>query len=469
MSLKFKGFGFKHVIEIISIVLGIFLATRPGNESLSAEAFKILGITLWGVTNFALGLAPFYATGLLMCALWFVSGAVPAGTIFSGFAGTTFWLIIGCMNLAAAVKKSGLLKRLTLLCLKYFKPTYGGQIIAIILVGTLISPLIPATVAKVAIMGGLVYDISEELELPKRGIGRFGMLLALWLGFNISGNYFLSGAFQAYMVKSAMPPESQAVYTWMTWFIRSLPWSITMIVLYYLFIRFFFNEKSYKEITKDYIVNKLKALGDFSRDEKVTVVVMVCALISFMLERVTGISSMVTALVAMSVLNFFKVLTAKEFINDTAWHLVIFYGIALGMGAVFSSVGITEWLVSTASPYMQGLSNPYLFVTVLCAMIYVVRIFLDQITTNTMVVGIVVPFATALGFDPFVAAVVVYGCSVVFYPMYVHPTMLVALGTLGGEENVDMGKAPLADVAYMVVNWLGFLACVPLWKLFGMC
>ena len=113
-----------------------------------------------------------------MCALWFVSGAVPAGTIFSGFAGTTFWLIIGCMNLAAAVKKSGLLKRLTLLCLKYFKPTYGGQIIAIILVGTLISPLIPATVAKVAIMGGLVYDISEELELPKRGIGRFGMLLA---------------------------------------------------------------------------------------------------------------------------------------------------------------------------------------------------------------------------------------------------------------------------------------------------
>lgn len=458
----------KYVIEVISIVAAIAICMMSPTDMLSKEALTVLGITVWGVANLVLGLFDSYVVGLTMCMLWFVSGAVPINVAMAGFTSTTWWLIIGVMGLGAAVSKSGLLKRLSLLSLKFFKPTYGGQLLAIVVMGICIAPLIPSTTAKCAIMGALVVGISEELGLPKRGMGRFGLLMALWLGFNISGNFFINASFQGYMVLGQLPPETQAIYTWTTWFIRSLPWSITVTVLYFLFMKFYYKENDTKVIAKEYIEDQFKSLGGLTRDEKIVAAVMAVCLVLFVFEQKTGIGSVVVAVLAMCVLSMLKVIGPQEFIGKTLWPLIVFIGVALGMGGVFSSVGITDWLVTLLEPITRGLTNPYVFVIVICLITYAVRILVDQVSTNVLLVSIVVPLAAGLGMDPWIGAVIVYGCSVVFYPTYVHPNMLICYGAVGGEENIDIKHALVADIAYMVVCMIGFLVSVPFWQMLGM-
>ena len=469
MSLKKNNFNLKLVFEVLSIALGIVVWMLPPSDMLSKEALMVLGVTLWGVINLIIGLAPSYAVGILMCILWAASGAVDFGTAFNGFTNSTWWLIIGVMGLGTAVSKCGLLKRISLLSLKFFKPTYKGQIIAVIIMGICIAPLIPSTTAKCAIMGALVLGIADELGLPKRSAGRFGLLMALWLGFNISGNFFLNASFQGYMVLGQLPLETQATYTWTAWFVRSLPWTIVVTVLFALYILLFYKENNAKVIAKEYIDDQFKELGKLKKDEKIVALVMAVCLVLFVFEQQTGIASVSVACAAMVLLTFLGILGPQEYTNKTLWPLVTFIGVALGMGTVFGSVGITDWIVSVLSPLTSGLNNPYLFVIVACIITYIVRIFVDQVTTNVFLVSIMVPLAMQLGLDPWIGAVVVYGCSVVFYPLYVHPNMLICYGACGGEENIDISKLFVADIAYMVVCMLGFLACVPIWSMLGMC
>lgn len=466
---KNKSNTMKYVLEVVSIAIAVFIAffITP-TETLSKEALLVLGVTVWAVINWILNLTSEYVIAIMMAMLWFLGKAAPVETIMSGFSSSTWWLLVGVMGMGAAVSKSGLLKRLSMYSLKIFKPTYQGQVLGMIIMGILISPLIPSTTAKCAIMGPLVLGIANELDLPKRGAGRFGLLMAMWLGFNISGNFFISGSFQAYLITGNLPAETQAAYTWMTWFIRSLPWSVTMTVLFYLFIRFAYKAETSKEISKEYINEQLGVLGKLTRDEKITSVVLACSLIMFVLEQVTGVTSMTVALIALCVLNMFKVVGPQEFTQKTLWPLIVFVGVALGMGNVFGAVGLNQWISGILTQVMGGLTNPYLFVTVLCLVTFVVRILLAQPTSNIILTTLFWPLAAELGMDPWIAGIIVYHAGVVMYPPYVHPNLLVGYGAAGGEEYIDITKAFKADIAYMVICLLGLLVCVPFWQMLGM-
>ena len=469
MSAKKNNKTVKYVVEVLAILVGAFIALgiKP-TEALSAEALRTLGIFIWGVVNLVLNLVDPYVTTLAMGALWYATKCVPFGTAFSGFSGTTFWLIVGVMGIGAAVRNSGLLKRLSLYSMKWFKPTYTGQVLAIIVMGIIIAPFIPSTSAKVAIMGALVLGISDELGLPKRGPGRFGLLMALWIGFNFTGNLYVNASFQGYTVLGLLPEATQAEYTWITWFLRSLPWAAVVIVGFYFWIRYAYKEPNSKEISKEYIDEQFRQIGGLSKDEKITAAVAVICLILFIFEKKTGIGSVVVCVMAMVVLTFAGVIGKKEFVNNTLWPLVVFIGMTLGFGSVFKAVGISDWLVSVLEPIARSVSNPFLFVTALCVLTYIVSIFVAQTASNTLMVAILYPLAVNLGMDPWVACVVIYGSSVIFYPTYTHSNILISLGAVGGEENIDEKYMLMADVVYMILNWLGFMVSVPIWKAMGM-
>ncbi len=466
---KKSNMTFKYVIEVISILLGLYIALfiEPSGL-LTKEGLIVLGIFVWGIINLMLGLVGEYMVTLAMGALWYVTGAVGFDKAFSGFAGSTFWLIVATMGLGAAVKKSGLLKRLSLYSLKFFKPTYSGQLLAIVVMGIIIAPLIPSTSAKVAIMGALVLGISDELGLAKRGAGRFGLLMALWIGFNITGNVYVNASFQGYMVLGLLPAETQATYTWITWLIRSLPWAIIVIVGMFIFTKLTYKEPNATELPKEYIEEQFKSIGKLSRNEIITSIVMAFCLVMFILESYTGIGAVVVCIIGMTALTFTKVIGKDEFVSNTLWPLVVFIGSTLGFSTVFSAVGIDVWLGSVLEPIAAQLTNPYLFVAVICLLTYVVRLFVAQTACNTLMVTIIYPLAVSLGMDPWVACVVIYGSSVIFYPLYTHSNILICYGACGGEENIDDKYFLKADIAFMVINLVAFLVSVPFWSMFGM-
>jgi DASS family divalent anion:Na+ symporter len=456
------------VCELVAVAAAVAVMLMHPPAALTHESMMVLGITVWAIINWVVRPIDEYVTCLVMSLGWYVLGKVDLGSIFSGFAGSTFWLVVAVVGIGAAVSKSGLLKRISILLLKFFKPTYKGQAFAFALAGTCISPLIPSTTAKMAIMSPLALGIADELHLKKRGLGRVGLLMALWLGVNISGQYFINASFQGYMVLGLLPEATQAEYTWMNWFIRSLPFTVVMLVGFLAFILIFFREKDTHAISKDYINSRLEELGPMTRDEKITALVMAGALILFILESKIGFKSVSTAILGFSALLILKVIGKEEFQKNMMWPLVFFIGFILGMGNVFSAVGITDWLSDVLSPLAGKISSPYIFVAVLCVLTFVVRLLIAQVPSNILLITLFYPVAQSLGMDPWIACVVVYGCSAVFYPLYVHPNLAIGYAQVGGEENIDMSKFIIADVVYMVLCVLAFWVCIPFWNMMGM-
>jgi DASS family divalent anion:Na+ symporter len=319
-----------------------------------------------------------------------------------------------------------------------------------------------------AIMSPLARGIADELQLEKRGPGRTGLLMAMWLGINISGQYFINASFQGYMVLGLLPQDSQDAYTWMTWFVRSLPWTVVMLVLFLVFILVFYKERDAVTIGKDYINSRMEELGPMSRDEKITAAVMGGALILFVLESVIGFTSMSTALLGFSILLICKVIGKEEFQNKMMWPLMFFIGFILGMDQVFGAVGLTAWLGEILGPIAAHLTNPYLFVAALSILTFVSRLLIHQVPTNILFITLFYPMAANLGMDPWIACVVVYSSSAVFYPLYVHSNIMIGYAQVGGEENIDASKLVIANFAYMAICVLGFWACIPFWRMWGM-
>lgn len=458
----------KYIWEAVAIIAAVVISFMQPPLGLTHASMIVLGVAVWAIINWVVRLFDEYVTGLVMAVSWFVLAKVDLGSIFSGFAGSTFWLLVAVVGLGAAVSTSGLLNRISILLLKFFKPTYKGQVLAFSLAGAVISPLIPSTTAKMAIMSPLALGIANELGLSKRGAGRVGLLMALWLGVNISGNFFINASFQGYMVLGLLPKATQATYTWMNWFLRSLPWTIVMLVLFLVFILFAYKEKDAKVVTKEYISERLEEIGPMSRNEKIVAVVMAGCLLMFILEARIGISSMAAAVIGFSILLMTKVIGAEEFQNRMMWPMLYFIGFTLGMGEVFASVGLNEWLAKVLSPLASSLTNPYMFVAALAIITYIVRILIPQVPSNILMITLLYPLAVQLGMDPWIACIVIYGASVVFYPLYVHPNLMIGYTQAGAEEYIDSNKILKANIAYMIINILGFWACIPLWKMLGM-
>jgi DASS family divalent anion:Na+ symporter len=456
------------ILEAIAVIAAAVISLVRPPEGLSRESMIVLGVAVWAIFNWVVRPFDEYVTCLIMSLGWFVLGKVKLGDIFSGFAGSTFWLVVSVVGIGAAVSKSGLLKRISVLLLKFFKPTYKGQAVAFALAGTCISPFIPSTTAKMAIMSPLALGIADELQLKKRGLGRVGLLMALWLGVNISGQYFINASFQGYMVLGLLPQASQTAYTWLTWFVRSLPWTVVMLGLFLLFILLVYKERDTVVIGKDYINGRMAELGPMSRDEKITAGVMGGALVLFILESIIGFTSMSTAILGFAVVLICKVIGKEEFQNKMMWPLMFFIGFILGMGQVFNEVGLTDWLGVLLSPVASRLTNPYLFVAALSVLTFIIRLLIAQVPANILLITLFYPLAANLGMDPWIACAVVYGASAVFYPLYVHPNLMIGYAQVGGEDNIDMSKFIIADIAYMVICIVGFWVCIPFWRMWGM-
>ncbi|HKX18936.1 MAG TPA: anion permease [bacterium] len=98
--------------------------------------------------------APDFVVALAMTAAWGFTGLVPISLAFAGFASPTWVLALGAVGLAAAMARSGLFFRLTLLLLRVLPATYTGQMLGLLIGGALTTPLVPLASGRIAFHGG---------------------------------------------------------------------------------------------------------------------------------------------------------------------------------------------------------------------------------------------------------------------------------------------------------------------------
>lgn len=459
--------------RIIALVLGLAAAVAfwfiPAPEGLTVEAMRGIGILVCGIIWMVGAVFADFAVMLAMLSCWVIFGILDFETAFSSFAGTSFWLLLGAMVIGVAGSKSGLLLRIALAVLRIFPANFQGQVLALLTSGLIVSPLVPSTAAKAAIMGPIAKQISDTMGYEDHSRGSAGLFYAYFTGFTCFGPIFLSGSFIAYSMLGALPETYEGV-SWLRWVYIALPWSIVMIVLSYIAIVAFFKPKGGAKFDKATIINMSKELGPIKRDEWITLAVMVGCLVLWMLERVIGVASAAVAVAAMTVLVAFKVLDKGDFDKKVNWNLVFFIGAVISIGSMIKALGIDVFIGDTLTPIMEPLvSNPVVFVVAFVAIVVLARFVIASTLTSTVLFTVaLVPFGTSVGIDPWVIGFIAYVSVHVWFMRYQMPLYLTASATAGNGSMCSQSQAALQSTIYILISTIGLLVCIPWWKFLGM-
>ncbi|MCX5835036.1 MAG: SLC13 family permease [Deltaproteobacteria bacterium] len=453
----------------LGVILGITIAFITPPEGLTPQAMHGLGILLWAVTCWVFEVAPDYVIAIAMCTLWVLFQCVQFKTAFATFSDTTWWLLIGAMGMGVAVSKSGLLKRISLRVMQIFPTTFNGQVLALISAGTMIAPLIPSMTAKAAIAAPISMGISDAMGYQRKGRGAAGLYGAMYLGFVLTGPMFVSASFIGYMMRGLLPQNIQDQFNWTMWFTASIAWSAVVLVLTYIAIIFLYTPKEKDSLLPDHAAKLLVALGPMQRNEKITAIVLMAALLCWMTERLHGINATVIALVGLVVLLACRVFDRQDFRSGIGWDNMIFIGMIINLGSVLPALKIDKWIAQTAGPMIEPMiSNIYLFIVVLSFAIYAIRFVLVSFTATTAIFTVMlVPFALQAGINPWVTGFIVYASTNIWFIFYQNSTFLTCYYAVEGEMVTHRQMVPLS-FAYCAISIVAFLLSVPLWQYLGL-
>lgn len=468
---KKSAVNWKLIGGILGIVVGVYFAYLPAFPGLTVKAMWAIGIFLCAVVWWVADVFPDYVTCIFMCVAWAMFKVVPFTTAFSAFANTTFWLLVGALGIAVAVDKSGLLNRIALVVMSKFPLTFKGQTLALLVSGTLITPLIPSANAKIAVMAPLATAISDNMGYERKSRGAAGIFSAMFISLGCIHPLFISGSYVGYAVHGVLPKEIQAQMTWTNWFINALPWGLTLLVLGYLALILLYKPAENKQLSPGLIKEQIEALGPMKRSEKIAAFMLAATIILWMTEQWHGINSGLVAMTSMGILLGCNLFDRKSFRANIPWDAAIFMGANMNLAVVFPLLKIDKWIGdlmgSLIVPVMS--QNILVFLAVVSILIYVIRyVLVAQIAVVMIFTILLTPFAVKAGINPWVMAFASYVAVNVWTVLYQNIQYITAFYLAGNGELVRHKQMIKLSVAYMIISLIGILVSVPVWKLTGL-
>ena len=464
-----KTFDLKKVAPgIIGILIALAIIQIPQTKLLTIVTLKTLAIFTWAIIWWCFSVIPTYATGILMLAFFVIFKCVSFADSFSAFSGTSMWIMIGALIMVAGLIKIGVMRRLSLVIMKLFPGTFAGMTMGLMTVGTALTPLCPTAAAKTSITAPFANSIAATMGYEKNSPQSNGLFAAIWMTAGSGYPLFLSASFFNFTVKGLMPPEAQASLDWFSWFKFIFPWGIVVIVGSYFAIKYLYASGDKKSISKEFINKELESMGPMSTKEKIGALLLIGCLVMWMTESVHGISAALVVVVAMCIAMACEIVGPEEIKTKTAWDIVLFLGSIMGIPVVFAKTGVNEWMKLVLSPYLTPfLSNIVFFIIAGSIFIYLTRfVVVSMITYFTMFSLLLMPVAINMGMHPFIVGIVGITSTNVWLTAYQNPNFMIAMAF--GGDNISFKPQAKMSMVYMVLNIIGLLACIPVWKFFGL-
>lgn len=452
----------KIIAFLIASVLAVVLAVIPPFAGLEKKGMIFLGIFIWWVVMMVIELIPTHMSTLAALVLAVACGCGSTGEAFSAFSGTTVWLLIGAFGLATALSNSGLLNRLALNVMRLFPGTYTGQVLGLSLASLIVSPCVPSTTAKCAILVPLAGSISDKMGYQPHSKGTTGLWSIINILVNFSGCMFLTGGVVVGVI-IAMVPDS---FTWFGWLKIFLVWGVVVVALTILFSLFYYKpaKGEGKDLTKSDIKAMIDALGPMNRKEISALIILVLTITAWMTESMHGIPTYAVAIAAWILMTACGLFSGMDFMVKILWPIVVLVGGILGVITLLSSTGVGSWISGLVAPVITPFMNaPALLLVILCV---VVTVLMFAMVQGPAQAAIFITLLAGTTINPVIIAFVVMLSSQVFVLPFQLATVISAEGVSDGR--VDHKDVVPSAWAYMIINIIAVLASVPWWSALGL-
>jgi DASS family divalent anion:Na+ symporter len=159
-------------------------------------------------------------------------------------------------------------------------------------------------------------------------------------------------------MKLAEEAGVKIVSPWITWFkVASLPAIISLLATPYLLYKIFPPEIKDTPEAPALAAKKLEKMGPVTKNEWVMVATMLLAVSLWIFGDVIGVSSVVAAMIGLSILLLLGVLNWDDCLNEkSAWDTLAWFAILVGMAGQLTNVGIVSWMSNCVAKVLQSFS-----------------------------------------------------------------------------------------------------------------
>ena len=410
-------------------------------EALSPEAHKLLAImtlvSIWWICE----PVPIPVTSLLGPTLCVVFDVVKMKEAFAAFANPTIFLFMGGFIIAKAMMVNGLDKRIAygIMSMKWVGDSPRRIFLAIGLACMLCSGWISNT-ATAAMMFpialGLLQSIQEmmahngkEINLRKYKYAT-GLMLMTAYACSIGGVLTPIGT-PPNIIMIGFLNEMQNIqisfFQWMIWGFVAMV--VYFIIAYIVLWRMFPADVEHIEGAQEFIAEKVKGLGKWTRAQKNTLICFIVAVVLWVtpgvLSMVFGSSSdvvktynrlfpeaiaaLIGALLLFVMPTDFKAgkmtLRWREAVEGVEWGTLLLFGGGLAMGGMMYSTGLSGWIGENIVNFMGGEPSQLLLIAVFSVM----SLLLSELTSHTAATNMIGPLAigaaVSAGMNPVPVAV----------------------------------------------------------------
>jgi anion transporter len=454
--------------------VGILLAIATPITALSPLGhYVLMGLLIgMGFWIFQPEKMAFAITSCLVMAVFIVAG-VDKKLVFSGFMSDSTWILIPATAFGYVLTKTGLGKRLAFLVIKTFKPTYLNMTIAWLIIGLILSAFTPSILIRIAIVMPIAAGCASTLKLKPDSQGNAFILLIAWAMAVIPGSGWLTG--------SLWGPITLGMYSkveglkelctngaWMS--AMMLPFFVlTILIVSGLFI--VMKPGKLMIQSRDAFILEYENLGPWSREEKLSTIILVLTFLLFVTEKLHGLGNVPVCLGSFFLFFTVRVLEPEDIQKGVAWNLIIFLGCVLAMPAIFANpdVGISAWIKELIYPLLSKLhQNPMLFVLLVPLVMFAWR-FLDiawMIPTMALLVAMLPTIQTEFGIHPLVTScIMIMAGNFAFLP-YMQPFALLG-SAIVKERSWTPGHLMLYGVVYLVSTIVTLAVSMAYWGATG--
>jgi len=471
MSSSIKSIIGAVVVALVAAAIGVF---EPWAPELSPYAHKVLMILLitiglWVFKPFNLS---FSLTSMFMMTSLLATG-MPLATVFAGFTSSAVWTLIPALLFGYIIVKTGLGKRIALLLLKQFKPSFTSLMLTFALIGIILSMLTPAIVVRIAIMLPIALGVLEAVKI--KGNSREGALILItaFITALVPGTGWLTGSLTGPIIQGFFEsvPELSGLLTFNTWIEAAL---LPMAIVSSLLLvggYFLFKPKAKLGITKEKFAEDYRELGPMTAGEKWSAGILTLSFILFPLGGfgLHPIPDQAIVLGATFLLAVAGVIDGKDISSGVNWDNVVFIGTALGLSAIFASVGLSAWISSLLIPLIAPIAgNPWIFVFSVVLILFVWRFFdiAVMIPTMAILIPILPTISQEFGINPLVWVTIFLMASNTFFLGYTNIFVMFGQSILG-EKGWSQGQLNRYGLLYGGACLVALLVAIPYWTALG--
>ena len=457
-----------------ALAAAVLIATCP-IPGLSYRATAVLGILIMAIVWWITGVLPEFVTAVVMAVLFVAVAGISVGATFSTFTSSTWWLLLSAFTLGVGMKTSGLMKRIALAIVRKFPRTFRCQVIAQLVTGTVLGPLIPSLAVKGAMLAPLAMNIGDELGYERQGKRATGLFVSMLVGIRTVAPTIVSASVTGYALMATLPADVQEQFNMATWFVAALPWLVVVLVLNYFLIMGIYGrgekagESSRGGTDEGASQPASDGLGPLSAVEKRMLAIILVTVVLWATEPFHHVSAMAVGLAALVAMFVLKVIDVPAFKSGVNWTSLLFIGIALGLGSVFAEAGLNDWVMQTCGPAFQALAgNPYVLVLGIGIITVVLRfLIVSEVAYLNLLMAFLVPMAASVGVSPWVLGFSAYALVIAWFAKYQSPIYLAAFYAVDGKMAKHSALAKYCG-AYLATCLVGLAISVPYWQWMGL-